>query len=122
MTTYFPILRPEPAFYLLVALLGAIIFLVLAQPAWGADLRAYLWKHRLLLVFAPNDADPRLMAFEKHVATRDKDMQDRDLLTFRLLETGPSGRPGAPMTSADVEALRRRYKAPQGRFTVILIG
>ncbi len=122
MPTLFSCLSPDPAIRPMVVALGVLMALVLAPNVWGADLRAYHWKHRLLLIFAPNGTDPRLMAFEERTDARNEDMQDRDLLTFRILETGPSGRPGVPMTSADVEALRRRYKAQAGRFTVILIG
>ncbi len=122
MPTPFSHLKLDPAVYLLAVALGAVMALVLAPNVWGADLRAYLWKHRLLLIFAPHVTDTRLTAFEERMGARHEDMQDRDLLIFRILETGPSGRPGAPMTSGDAEALRRRYKAPQGRFTVILIG
>ncbi len=122
MPTPFSCLRPEPAIHPLAVALGALMVLALAQNVWGADLRVHHWKHRLLLIFAPNGTDMRLMDLEARMDARNEDMQDRDLLTFRILETGLSGRPGAPMTEADAEVLRRRYKAPQGRFTVILIG
>ena len=122
MSTSFPLIRPEPATYHLAVALGLLMVLVLVQPARGVDLRAYQWKHRLLLIFAPNATDPRLMAFEKRIAARHDEVQDRDLLIFRLLEAGVPGHPDAPTTAADVEALRHRYKVPTGRFSVVLIG
>ena len=122
MPAFSSYLSPAPDIRPMAVVLGVLVVFVLAQNVWGADLSAYHWKHRLLLIFAPNGTDPRLVAFEERTDARRVDMQDRDLLTFRILETGPSGRPGVPMTSEDAEALRRRYKAPAGRFTVILIG
>ncbi len=122
MPAFSSYLSPAPDIRPMAVVLGVLVVFVLAQNVWGADLSAYHWKHRLLLIFAPNGTDPRLVAFEERTDARRGDMQDRDLLSFRILETGPSGRPGVPMTSGDVEALRRRYKAPAGRFIVILIG
>ncbi len=122
MSGLFSYLSPNPDLRPMAVALGVLMVFVLAQNVWGADLSAYRWKHRLLLIFAPNGTDPRLVAFEERTDARKEDMQDRDLLTFRILETGSSGRPDMPMTSDDVEALRRRYNAAPGRFTVILIG
>ena len=71
---------------------------------------------------APYPADTRLVALEKHLSARRDDVQDRDLLVFRLLENGPSGRADQPLPPEEVAELRRRYKASAGRFSVTLIG
>ena len=122
MLTPFPPFRPEPEIHPMAVAFAVMMVLVFALPGWGADLKAYRWKHRLLLAFAPNATDQRLVKFENSIAARLADVQDRDLLVFRLLEVGPSGRVDQPMSPADVEILRRRYKAGPGRFIVILIG
>jgi hypothetical protein len=104
------------------AVFAALLAVVLVRPAWGGELEAYQWKNRLLLVIAPNDADPRLMAFERRLSASMEEVRDRDLLSIRLLEAGPTGRPEQPLPPEDVHALRRRYGAVQGGFAVILIG
>ena len=106
----------------LAAVLAALMTVILVVPAWGMDLGAYRWKNRLLLVMAPSAGDPRLTAFEKRLSARAEDVRDRDLLTLRLLETGPSGPAAHPISLEDVEALRQRYRAVSGGFAVILIG
>ncbi len=106
----------------MAAVLAVVTVAALAMPAWGADLGVYRWENRLLFVMAPDAADPRWAAFKKRLATRAQDVRERDLLVIDLLETGPSGRAGHPLPPEDVQALRRRYGAVPGRFTVILIG
>ncbi len=106
----------------MAAVLAALMTVILAVSAWGADLGTYRWKYRLLLVMAPSASDPRLTAFEKRLSVRAEDVRDRDLLTLRLLETVPSGPAEHRISPEDVEALRRRYRAAPGGFAVILIG
>lgn len=88
----------------------------------AADLGAYQWENRLLLVFAPNPSDQRFAALEKSLTDRDADVQDRDLLIFRIFETGPSYSDRHALTSEDAKSLRRRYKVPSGQIRQILIG
>ncbi len=122
MFTLYPPWLPDSVAQPLAAALAALVTVMLAVPAWGADLGAYRWKNRLLLILAPSAGDPRLTAFEKRLSERLDDVRERDLLTLRLLETGLSGRAKHAMSPEDAKALRRRYRAVPGRFTVILIG
>ena len=99
-----------------------VVTTALAMPAWGSGLEFYQWKNRLLLVMAPNDSDPRLVAMEKRLSASKDDVRDRDMLTIRLLEAGFSGRADRPLSRAEVQTLRQRYGAKPGGFSVILIG
>ena len=105
-----------------LGLLAFSLAIATALPARGMDLTPYRWKSRLLLIFAPNAADPDLVVLEDKLSARPAEVQDRDMLVFRILEEGTSRRGDEPLALNDAVSLRRRYKAKPGRFTVILIG
>jgi hypothetical protein len=91
-------------------------------PALGADLTAYRWKNRLLLVFSPTDSNPGFAAFDQNVSRELPAVKDRDLIVFRVFEKGSSRMDEHPLSSEDSQKLRRHFKVGSGRFTVILIG
>ena len=91
-------------------------------PTGAADLAAYQWEKRLLLIFAPRPSDQRLAALEKSLNDKSADVQDRALLVFRIFENGPSYVDRRKLPHEDAESLRRRFKAPSGEIRQILIG
>ena len=72
-------------------------------------LAAYRWKARLLVLFAPSAADPRLGAQRALVAEARAGLTERDLVVLEAL-----GVEGA--------ALRRRFGLPADAFRAVLVG
>jgi hypothetical protein len=75
------------------------------------DLTRFRDKNRLLLVFAPNAADPRWQRQDKLLAGSQADFAERELLRFDVFERG-----------AEAARLRQQYKIKVGSFRVLLIG
>lgn len=93
-----------------------------AAGTWAADLGAYKWEYRLLLIFAPGPSDQRLATIEKNLIDKSADVQERDLLIFRIFETGPSYVDRRKLSQEDAENLRRRFHAPLSEISLVLIG
>jgi hypothetical protein len=104
---------------LLLTVFTASSWMLLAS---GIDLTSYRWKNRLLLVFSPTLSDARFEAFDRNVSKARAEISDRDLIVFKILETGTSRLEDEPLTPETAEELRRRFDVEPGRFTVILIG
>ena len=96
--------------------------MIMISLALGADLAAYRWKNRLLLVFSPTRSNSAFARFNQDLSSRALDVEDRDLIVFRIHEGGPSQRGEDPLSTEDAEELRRRFGVRPGVFTVILIG
>jgi hypothetical protein len=109
----------KPLLWLLVL---AVSGLHPAAAAEEADLSGYQWKNRLLFIFAPSAGDAGYLALDEQLAKAAPEMEDRDLLVFRILEHGPSLLDGKPLPPDDAEALRRRFDVEPGKFTVVLAG
>jgi hypothetical protein len=77
-------------------------------PAEGADLASFLWKNRLIVVFADSSADPRFVEQVELLAERSSDLGERDVLI--VLDANPAAQ----------TALREKFR-PRG-FMLILIG
>ena len=77
-----------------------------------ADPAHYIWRSRVLMVFAPSESDPNLAAqravFDRHTAG----MTDRDLVLLTSI-----GGPASPD-----HALRKRYGVSGDGFEALLIG
>ena len=112
---------------------GVIATVMLAASgAWGSDLTAYRWKNRLLLVFASSHTDPGYAQFDRRLSEAQAEVQDRDLVVFRIFEKEPShvqllqpkqpNQPKQQLSPEEAETLRRRFDIEPGRFTVVLIG
>lgn len=92
---------------------------VLAQEL---DFSQYLWKNRLLLLFAPHRSHPMFDALQQSLAAREAEVSDRDLLVFEIIENGPSRMNTANINSETANELRERFNVMRGEFKVILIG
>ena len=75
------------------------------------DLDSLKWNSRVLLLFAPRENDPQLQDQERRFEAEQKGLDERDLKVFAL--TGTSG---------EMRALRNRFHAADGRFTLLLLG
>lgn len=87
-----------------------------------ADLGQYVWKNRLLFLFAPSPEAPAYKALSAELRRNSDGVRDRDLLVFRVLEQGPSLVGSQEMSPQGAEELRRRFGVGRGALTVVLIG
>lgn len=81
----------------------------------------YRWKHRPLLVFAPDGTDPDL---QRQRAILDGDtagLRDRDMVVNYVVGNTIEARLG-PAPGLDAAELRRRFGVPQDEFRAILVG
>lgn len=76
-----------------------------------ASLESYRWQKRVLLVFAGNVTDPRLVEQRRIVAQAGSEAEDRDLVVIEVAGENPS---------RDA-ALRRRFGI-DGGFKAVLVG
>ncbi|MFC6645025.1 DUF4174 domain-containing protein [Granulicella cerasi] len=76
---------------------------------------------RVLLVFAPTPDDPQLQIQLRTLNEHAADASTRDLVPIALPYNAPSPTP-ATLTTADADAVRRRYHVAPTEFTAILIG
>lgn len=105
-----------------IIMLVAITVMLWPAHTRAADLGDYQWKHRLLLIFAPIRSDHRFMALDKTLSDKRAELQDRDMLVFRIFESGTSYAARQKMSLENAESLRRRFKVPPGEISQILIG
>ncbi len=86
------------------------------------DFNQFRWKHRLLLLFAPNGDDPLLKQIHSELIARKVEVDDRDLVIFHVFEQEPSRMNSTLLNPETVESIRNRFAAPRNRFTLILVG
>jgi hypothetical protein len=99
----------------------------MAQDAFGQsrepiDLSSYTWKNRLLFIFAPSSNDPNYESLREEIQTRKLDVADRDMLVFKVFETGESRFDDAPLSKDSTEFLRQKFSIKPGQFAILLIG
>jgi hypothetical protein len=56
------------------------------------------------------------------LGARAADAGDRDIVAAAVFERGGGTLDGRPLAPADAAALRRRFRAPAGRFSAVLLG
>ncbi|MEJ5330998.1 MAG: DUF4174 domain-containing protein [Desulfobaccales bacterium] len=86
------------------------------------DLSAYRWQNRLLLLFAPTADHPAYQTLGRELEEQAKGVKDWGLIVFRVLEAGRSFQNGDELSPEQAQALRQRFAAPPGAFTVVLVG
>jgi hypothetical protein len=102
-----------------------VVFVIGVPPAATTseiNLSDYRWKHRLLFIFAPSTSDATFLALDRRLAQTALEIEDRDMIIFRIFENSPSRVSDKPLPPGDAEALRRRFGIEAGRFTVVLVG
>jgi hypothetical protein len=109
----------KPIFWMLVLAVSAI---PPAMAESGLDLSQYRWKHRPLFIFAPANTDADFLALDRQLIKAAPELEDRDMIIFRIHENSPSHAAGKPLTREDANYLRRRFDAAPGRLTVVLVG
>jgi hypothetical protein len=92
------------------------------EDTWSMDLSQFKWKNRLLLIFAPKNNDPFFSALQNEISAQKSEVLVRDLVVFKIFETGPSFMDTTQIDHTTAESIRKQFDVPPGRFTVILVG
>jgi len=86
------------------------------------DLDRYRWKDRLVLIFAPSSIDRSYLQQKKELEGKSHELQDRDIVIFKLLESGKSTVEKLLLADEQQSCLRKDLDVPEDKFTLILIG
>ena len=102
---------------------AVVVLLIIArQDALSMDLRQFQWKNRLLFLFAPQRNDRFFSDLLNEIMVNKNEVEDRDLVIFEILESGPSYMNSVSLDAQTAAALQDKFDSPPGRFTVILVG
>jgi hypothetical protein len=110
--------------YISIFLVSLVVF-IMANNVGGKDtidLMEYQWKNRLLLLFAPSLDEPGYLKLKGDLSRQEKEVLDRDLLVFQLLESGETKLGSSPLSESSGDYLREKFSIKSGTFTVVLIG
>ncbi|MCJ2132307.1 DUF4174 domain-containing protein [Methylobacterium sp. E-045] len=84
----------------------------LAAPALADDpLAVHRWRSRVLVIVAPEGADPRIEAQRRDARARRADYAERDLVVVEAIGTG-----------AEADRIRARFGIGPRDFRVLLVG
>ena len=111
---------PKPMMVVLTAVLACAIFG--GQKVLSMDLNQFQWKNRLLFIFAPQEGDEVFQALQNEILTQPDEISERDLVVFKIFESGPSYRDTTRIDPQTAAAIRTEFAAPPGQFTCILVG
>ena len=92
------------------------------KDALSMDLTQFQWKNRLLFLFAPERSDSLFSDLRNEIVAQKNRVQDRDLVVFEILESGPSFMNTTRLDVQMAATLRREFDVSPGRFIVILVG
>jgi len=79
--------------------------------AMAGPLDAYRWRARVLVLSAPDPADPNLLAQRAALGPMRGGVTERDLVVLEAVGTG-----------ADARRLRAQLSLPEGEFRAVLVG
>ncbi len=80
------------------------------------------WQHRVLLLFAPDDAQPDMKEQIALLTQKSAEVTDRDLVFFTLFTENGLGPDQRILPKAQVQHWRKRFGVADAGFTLILIG
>ena len=92
------------------------------KDALPMDLTQFQWKNRLLFLFAPDASNPLFNRLQSEITKQLHEVEDRDLVIFKILEHGPSRMNTTPLDRQTANSIRDHFAAPQRLFTLILVG
>jgi len=111
---------PKTIMVALTAVLACSIFG--GQEALSMDLNQFQWENRLLFIFSPQEGDSFFQALQSEISTQPDEISERDLVVFKIFETGPSYMGTTRIDPQAAAAIRTKFAAPFGQFTCILVG
>lgn len=85
------------------------------------DLEEYLWKNRLVLIFAPSKEDNFYLKQKSEFEGKSDELEDRDILVIELFKAGRSMMAEIPITTKQQSFLRKKFEIVDD-FVFILIG
>ena len=86
------------------------------------DFDQFKWKYRLLFLFSSERNDPFFRELKGEISDRKNEVDDRDLLVFEILESGPSTMNTTQMDPQTAASLRKHFDLTQNTFALILLG
>jgi Domain of unknown function (DUF4174) len=86
------------------------------------DFDQFKWKNRLLFIFASERNDPFFRDLKGEISDRKNEVDDRDLVVFEILESGPSTMNTTQMDPQTAASLRKHFDLTQKTFALILLG
>jgi len=101
---------PKTLMVVSTAVLACAIFD--GQDALSMDLNQFQWENRLLFIFAPQEGDSFYRALQRQNSTQQAQVSERDLVVFRILETGPSFMETTRIDPKTAAAIRTKFAAP----------
>jgi hypothetical protein len=113
-------IMPKTLMVVVTAVLACSIFG--GQEALSMDLNQFQWENRLLFIFAPQEGDSFFQALQSEISTQPDEISERDLVVFKIFETGPSYQENIQLDTRTAAAIRNKFAAPLGQFTCILVG
>jgi hypothetical protein len=92
------------------------------KDAFSMDLTPFECKNRVLLMFAPDDHNPHLKMLKAEIDRRHFEVDDRDLVVFKVFESGPSFMGDMELSQSAADSLRDYFNIPRNAFVVVLVG
>ena len=114
--------RPAPGVQAAAAGVALLLLLLASGAGAQVDLSRYRGRNRLLFLFAPSAEDASYRAEAAAASARAADLREREILVAAVFERGAGTFDGRPLAAGEAAALRRRFRAPAGRFAAVLLG
>jgi hypothetical protein len=89
--------------------------------AVGLDLDQYHLRKRVLLVFAPQPGDVRYKEQMLHLEDEDEEVEDWEIVVFRIFEEGPSFAEERPLSREESRRARETFGVEEGAFGIHLL-
>lgn len=86
------------------------------------DFDQFKWRNRLLFLFASERNDPFFRDLKGEISDRKNEVDDRDLVVFEILESGPSRMDTTQIDPRTAASLRKHFDLTQKTFALILLG
>lgn len=93
-----------------------------SATAAAAELSAYRWERRPLLLFAPTDNDPRLVETLSRIEASRCDFVSREMVLGVVVTEGNSTLDSQAIDADESQALTNQYAIGESAFSVLLIG
>jgi Domain of unknown function (DUF4174) len=90
--------------------------------AQNSELKNYVWRKRVLLVFAPNAQNERFKLQVAALKAGKAGFEERDVVVLNIFNQSGVDEKNKPINAEKVMALRKKYVVSDNEFKVILIG
>ena len=92
------------------------------QESTSLDLDTFQWKNRLVFIFASSSTDHSYLNQKDEFEGKEDELNDRDIIVFELIETGPSMMGKKLLTNEPQSYLRHKFGIPAAGYGFILLG